>query len=604
MNMVSRIPGAGPWLALCALALVLGQTFRLTLFAPSDASFERDATVAALSALLLLVITLRGARTSHAASYLLGAAVGLLFFTGILGIDRANPTYVSWLMYGDWAQHYLGWEMFRHEGLNWPPGRINGLWYPVGTSIVFTDSLPLLALPLSLVSDWLPEQFQYIGAFVAMSFLLQGAFAARLAQNAGLGVAGQLLVALLLVNAPFLHARVNHDTLTAHWLLLACLLLATSSNARRTPAGWYTIVALSALIHPYFVAMCGPMAGAALWWQLRESPQRVAVHGIAGAALALGLLWASGAFIIPSQPSLTSTVAYGHYTANLLTFVTPMYRSGWLPEWPMATEGQYEGYAYLGGGVLLLLILAALISAGRRPRDPEVSPIPGRVWLAAGALALFGASTVLTLGTIRLIDFPQNGGLFGMFRSSGRFVWPLAYTLMIGAVIALSARLGPRRATWVLLVVSVVQVLDLSSAQGQFAAQRNSHRDQPWQTPLTDPAWDELAARREHLAFMPPPACGVVPAGWVEFQQLAARHGMTFNAGFLARHDGQASDAHCHQLAEQMRHGTLPRDALYVVNPEWKQRLLSGLPVNTECRVLNELEACYVPESGAVEVVR
>lgn len=602
--MNSRFPNAGRWLALGALALVLGQMIRLVLLAPLDPSFERDAIVATACALLLLAITLRSSASSPSTSYLLGSAIGLLFFASILGIDRANPTYVSWLMYGDWAQHYLGWEMFRHEGLNWPPGRINGLWHPVGTSIVFTDSLPLLALPLSLVSDWLPAQFQYIGAFLAMSFVLQGAFAARLAQNAGLGVAGQLLVALLLVNAPFLHARVNHDTLTAHWLLLACLLLATSSNARRAPLAWYAIIALSALIHPYFVAMCGPMAGAALWWQLRESPQRVAVHGVAGAALALSLLWASGAFIIPSQPSLTSTVAYGHYSANLLTFVTPMYRSGWLPEWQMATEGQYEGYAYLGGGVLLMLLIAAVLTALRRTRDTQVRFIPGRVWLAASALALFGASTVLSIGEFKLIDLPQNGGLFGMFRSSGRFVWALAYTLMIGAVIALSARLGPHRATGVLLLVSVLQVLDLSSAQGQFAAQRNAHREQPWQTPLTDAAWDELAAARQHLVFMPPPACGVVPAGWVEFQRLAARHGMTFNAGFLARHDGQASEAHCHVLAEQMRHGTLPRNALYVVNPEWKQRLLSGLPAKTECAILNELEACYVPESGAVEVDR
>jgi len=478
-----RVSSASRWLALAALALVLAQASLLLLRAPDGPWRDLDLIVLVALAAPLAALALHDRWNGPGSSYLLGGAVGLLFFISILGIDRADPGYVSWLMYGDWAQHYLGWEMFRHEGLNWPPGRINGLWHPVGTSVVFTDSLPLLALPLRLVSDWLPPQFQYIGAFLALSFILQGALAARLAHSAGLGVSGQLLVALLFVNTPFLHARVNHDTLTAHWLLLACLLLATAVSTRRAAAVWYSIVALSALIHPYFVAMSGPLAGAALWWNLRATPRHVVAHGIGGAMLALVLLWAGGAFIIPSQPSLTSTVAYGHYSANLLTFITPMNRSAWLPEWPMATDGQYEGYAYLGAGVLFLLLTAAAFACSSLPRRRGIAAIPGRVWLAATALGLFGASTVLAIGDLRLLDFPQNGGLFGMFRSSGRFVWPLAYTLMAGAVIALSARLGPQRAAGIVLAATALQVADLYPAQADFAAQRHAHRLQLWQTP-------------------------------------------------------------------------------------------------------------------------
>jgi hypothetical protein len=222
------------------------------------------------------------------------------------------------------------------------------------------------------------------------------------------------------------------------------------------------------------------------------------------------------------------------------------------------------------------------------------------VWLVAGALALFGVSTVMAIGAVRLIDHPLNGGVFGMFRSSGRFVWPLAYTLMAAAVFTLSARLGPHRAAGVLLAAALLQVIDLSSTHRELSILSRAHRSQPWQSPLLDPAWDQLASERRHLAFMPPPACGEVPAGWIEFQQLAARHRLTFNAGFLARHDGRASEAHCHTLAEQMARGTLPQDALYVVNPEWKERLLSGLPPQTECRQLDGLEACFVPSGLAI----
>ncbi len=586
-------------LALAALALAIGQAGRLLLLSPDGMGRTVDTLTSLCLAALLSVLTLRGGEHPEARSYALGGAFGLMFFTCILGIDRVDPTTVGWLMVGDWAQHYLGWEMYRHEGLNLPPGRITGLWHPVGTSIVFTDSLPLLAMPLSVLSPWLPEQFQYIGAFMALSFVLQGALAARLAQHAGLPPGAQLLVALLFVNAPFLIARLGHDTLTAHWTVLACLLLATALRRHQAVRAWYVIVVLSTLIHPYLAAMCGPMAGAALWWQLRDAPRRVVAHGIAGTVVAAGLLWASGAFIIPSQPSLTSTVPYGHYAANLLTFVTPMNRSVLLPEWPMATSGQYEGYAYLGAGVLLLLLVALVLL--RSPRRFDGPGIPGRVWLTAGALALFAISTVLTLGSIRLVDHPLNGGLFGMFRSSGRFVWPLAYALMAGATFAISARLGPQRSAALLLVVAALQVVDLSSTHGDLAVLSRAHRAHTWESPLRDPRWDALASERRHLVFMPPPACGDVPADWIAFQQLAARHALTFNAGFLARHDGAASEAHCHVLAGQMATGTLPHDALYVVNPDWKQRLLTGLPTQTRCRQLDGFETCAVPTNDSAE---
>jgi hypothetical protein len=586
-------------LALAALTLVLGHTAYSLMLAPAGPGRDADLLAVLAAALPLTVLALRARSTPATWSYVLGGTVGMLYFACTLGVSRMDPTSFSWLMFGDWAQHYLGWEMFRNEGVNLPPGRIAGLWHPVGTSIVFTDSLPLLALPLSFLSPWLPPQFQYIGAFLAASFILQGALAARLAHRAELPAAGQVLVALLFVNAPFLLSRIGHDTLTAHWTLLLCLLLATAASERRAVAMWYAIVALSALIHPYLLAMCGPLAGAAMWWQRRDSPRQVAAHGVGGALLALGLLWLCGAFIIPSQPSLTHTVAYGHFSANLLTFVTPMGRSVLLPEWPMATDGQYEGYAYLGAGVLLLL--PAALVALRLPRRVETVRIPGRVWLAAAALALFGVSTVAAIGEIRLIDLPQNGGVFGMFRSSGRFVWPLAYTLMTAAVIVLCARLGPQRSTGVLLAAALLQVWDLSGVQAVVAAHRNAHLEQPWQSPLADPAWDLMAAPRRHLVFMPPPACGVVPADWIGFQQLAARHGLTFNAGFLARHDGQASEAHCYALADQMAQRTLPRDALYVVNPEWKERLLSGLPDQAECITLDGFETCFAPVPSEVE---
>src|SRR5579859_7185845 len=157
------------------------------------------------------------------AAFALGALAGLQYFSAVLGLQRIDPQAIGWLLNGDWAQHYAGWTTFRNDGWHWPLGAMPDLLYPVGSSIVYTDSLPLLALPLKLVAPLLPASFQYIGFWMALNFTLQGAFGALLLRTRSTSPTAALAAALLFAAAPVLIARINHDTLTAHWLLLAAL---------------------------------------------------------------------------------------------------------------------------------------------------------------------------------------------------------------------------------------------------------------------------------------------------------------------------------------------------------------------------------------------
>jgi len=72
------------------------------------------------------------------------------------GWDVLNPQNSDWLLKGgDSAMSYLGWKFFRGESWHFPPGLIQGYLAPVGTSIGYTDSLPLLAFPLKIFSNML-----------------------------------------------------------------------------------------------------------------------------------------------------------------------------------------------------------------------------------------------------------------------------------------------------------------------------------------------------------------------------------------------------------------------------------------------------------------
>ncbi len=77
--------------------------------------------------------------------YGLAALAGALAFVMIYGINVLNPVYDDWLLgQGDLTQHYLGWCFYRRGSWTFPIGLTDNLAYPSYTSVIFTDSIPLL----------------------------------------------------------------------------------------------------------------------------------------------------------------------------------------------------------------------------------------------------------------------------------------------------------------------------------------------------------------------------------------------------------------------------------------------------------------------------
>ncbi|MEI6413062.1 MAG: DUF6311 domain-containing protein, partial [Pseudomonadota bacterium] len=160
-----------------------------------------------------------------------GLLLGLGFFLWLYGTDILDPATTGWLLHGDPAQHYLGWEFFRRESWSFPLGLIHGFGEPALTSVVFTDSIPLVAIPLKLLSPWLPREFQYLGPWMLVCHVLMGGFAWQLLRRLGLEPAAAGLGTLFFLMSPALLFRAyGHESLMAHWLILAAI--------DRTLAGW------------------------------------------------------------------------------------------------------------------------------------------------------------------------------------------------------------------------------------------------------------------------------------------------------------------------------------------------------------------------------
>lgn len=538
-----------------------------------------------------------------ARAFAIGAVCGCLFFARDLGFALVDPESIGWLLRGDWGQHYSGWAMFRHTAWAWPPGLLPEVFYPVGTSIVYTDSLPLLALLLKPLSQWLSEPFQYIGIWLLTNCILQGAFGALLTARVDRGRFAVVAGAVLFLFAPIFLRRLGHDTLMSHWLLLAALWLyfrrAAASGIMATAWRWCLLVGVAALVHPYLAVMTLAIQLADAWKRVRIDRETGWVQ--AGAAIAASLSiaavlwWLAGTYIIPAKDG-AGGVAYGRYSFNLLGFINPMGFSRLLPTLPSLPD-QYEGFAYLGVGLLFLAtaaLIAYLRDTRRLTQAGEWRPL---VAVAIGFL-IFAASSVVVIGNWIVVNAPIEHPLLGVFRSSGRFAWIAYYAIMLAVLWAVLKRFRYPAAMCLLLAALVLQMVDLSVAHAVLGSVRLDARVVPADMRFDDARWSRLASGRTHLTMLPPKACGNEPGPYLPFQLFASMHGMTINTGFVARWDADATRSYCSSLQQQLAAHAFSADDLYVVGKDWQDRFANGNPHPT-CERIDGYDACVLPDTGA-----
>jgi hypothetical protein len=382
---------------------------------------------------------------------LTAALAGFCWFLAIGGYRALPPTSLDWLGGGDWAQHVMGWLFFRRSRWALPLGRIDGFVWPSGTTVGFTDSNPLLALTGKLFSPLLPLDFQYVGLWLAACFALQGWFGARLTGLVSARPIDRALGGTMFALAPPLLERLGHDTLCAHFALLAMLLLHLQpvehlAAARRALRAAVGVVALLAAVHPYLSVMA-----------LVLSFALVAKLALVDRLLRPGMAWRWALVLVVAQAAVLGVLGFftsapshgegfGLFSTDLLALVNPMGKSWVLPTLPVQV-GQWEGNAYLGLGGLALAVIALLLALAlrRRPRWAGLTRLLPLA-IACALLFAFALSDVVRAAGHPVLDlralYRPLKGLVGPLRSSGRFVWP-SYYLVLTALV--SARDGGAR---------------------------------------------------------------------------------------------------------------------------------------------------------------
>lgn len=435
---------------------------------------------------------------------LLGGCAGAAVFLWLYGAAVLNPGWDVWILngYDEWdvQQHYAGWLLFRNSHWSFPLGLADTLAVPDGTVISYTDSLPWVSIFFKLLRGVLPATFQWFGLYTLLCFCLQGAAGALLCSREVRTRAGAvclpLLTGALFACLPTLWERAfRHVALASQWLFLLALyaLLEERSSLRRLgrPGAWrwaFPVLAFGAVgIHPYFLP---PVMVCALLAALdRGRLTRAWRGGALDFALSLAAALAGGVLCgaIGGDSGL-SRHGYGEISMNLNALWNPSSRGGYtwsrlLPALPQQS-GQYDGFNYLGLGVLVLLAAALVLAAAALVRRPAaVRGWWGRNWPTAAACAFLAAFAVSNTVTLNEFSFtiPLPGWLLelcGIFRSSGRMFYLVAACMLVWAVYTLRGALaGPRgeaAACLVLAAVLAVQLWDLSAAAAQKRAMLRS----------------------------------------------------------------------------------------------------------------------------------
>lgn len=432
--------------------------------------------------------------------------VGLVVWTFCYFFDPSilHPGNIGWISEGDLRQHYLGWVALRQaETLGNPLGTSPLLAYPFGAPISSTDSNPLVSLILWPFSDFLPEDFQFIGPWYLLSLTLSLAFATALMRHAGFDRITGVLLAAVLAFQPILFWRYGHDTLTAQWLILAAVYVSVVVDRPVRAAIYHGILLLLAIsIHPYLFIMLNFIVGFDLLARMtRANGIRFGVIervGLLFAAVVAGSLFA-GAKLGVFSLQTASQNEIGVHSADPLGFFNPFDASRILPQLP-AGDGQYEGFAYLGlGGLVFFALLLVMTIRGNIRLANWQRLLP----LFAGALVafLFALSPIVTtLGqpvfTLELGDDSIVREVFSKLRSSGRFVWITIYVMVLTGILCL-----PRDRAWRMRglagLVIALQFWDLAPLAERSRAD-TAYREVEAHI-LDSTEWQERIARADYI---------------------------------------------------------------------------------------------------------
>lgn len=526
---------------------------------------------------------------------LLPVLLGALAFLLVIGPRVLDPTNIGWLGEGDAATHYMGWAFFRSSPWTFPLGMNPSYGLELGNGIIFSDSNPLLAFLFKPFSAWLPETFQYFGLWLLACFILQAWFAWKLVGLLTPSLWIRLLGTGLFVFSPPMFLRMGgHLSLSGHFLILAALYLALRPGLQKRRLAWGVLLAATALVHAYLLAMVAliwlaDLASQAIKGRLSRRDAWIELGGLF--LLVAFCCWQAGYFSVGGG---TVAGGFGLYRLNVMSLVNP---SGWsytlrdMPQGP----GDYEGFNYLGLGVLLLAICAGVALLQGNTGLANAVRHRRLLLLALIGLTLFALTNKLGIGMQNMHYWlPKPLELLAnVFRAAGRMFWPVFYAIVFTVIFLVIRGNKPRAAACLLAIALLVQILDTRAGWAGLRQSRMMPAASSWPTSMNDPFWASAASHYSKVRTLLPQN---QPENWLLTSQYALKHGLETDGVYLGRMGTREIEQAQRRAAQMLASGEYAADSLYILDPG--AALQAAKTVNRQTDLLTRIDGLVVLAPG------
>lgn len=464
--------------------------------------------------------------------YGLGACIALAFALSIYPLDFLAGKSAFFEAH-DAAQHATGAQIFLQDEWRFPLLKTTRLNWPEGVTLVFLDGIPLAGVFFKFFASLLPPHFHYIGLWHLVAYVIQAWGAIFLLRALGCtSLVAAVLGACFSLCMPSLTTRLPHTSLLTQGLLLFALGLYIQGTRQARDDIRFSLLftllsAIALLVHPYLFVMCFAIHMAFFSDRFLLSGHfRIFFSRTLLSLTLFGLIFVLFGFA--SRPSPAGGVDF--FSMNLLA---PFVGGEYTPLFPDATGGQGEGFNYLGLGLLCLFPAALFLE--RRHLSGFIQRHPFFITLLV-LFFLYSLSNKIYIGHYLLLRYDIPAGLSSIvstFRSTGRFFWPVGYTILFFTLYAFLRQ----RKLLVLPVLCCALALQVADTAGiRVSAREKTHL--PVATSLA--GWTTLLSGVETIflypRFFPESGESVYPpeSTYLLAQKLAAHNGLRCNTGHFA----------------------------------------------------------------------
>tara|TARA_Y100000590_G_scaffold438220_1_gene560777 strand:+ start:115 stop:2283 length:2169 start_codon:yes stop_codon:yes gene_type:complete len=509
--------------------------------------------------------------------------VSLIFLFAIIGPKNIFFGNTEWLYLGEPAMHQLGWHFFKNDIWRFPLGSNPNYGDDLGSSIVFSDSIPILALFFKLFKFFIPNNFQYFSFWYLICFYFQLFFAYKILQKFTNSIPYSFVGAIFFVIAPIFIYRIHlHSALAGQWLLLFTLYLGLVHKVNKSTFLWSILLIISSLIHFYFTAMI--LVAYTILRMLnfyfdKEKFLQVVKDFLIIILSLLLVLYLVGYFQIRMADSLG--VGFGYYKLNLLSIfdsTNSVKNISWswiLPDIKLSRGEELEGFNYLGLGQILMLLFGIIICFGRNSSSINLFIRENRQFkiflFIAFVFTCWAISSNISLGS-HTYSIPLNKYIFGLLsiiKSSGRAFWLVNYFLLLLSIIIIFKYFDKKKSFLIILIFLFIQIFDLSAGLKNYfkpfmPLYQNPMLAMDDRDILKDEIWEDLFSNNKVIKT-------TYPVSWsglfVKFAPLIEKYNMEkTNLVIFARSNRQANAQARYNLYNNLRSKQIKTNTVYIIH--------------------------------------